>query len=173
MTSHKVFRRLQACTRVLVATGIALSLTATPTWTAELPKRKSGLWELKMSSAQMPVGLPMVETCVEEKADNLLEQEDRSNQACAELVVRRDGDRFFIDTTCKTDKTMVTSHAVVSGRFDSAYRVEIKESYNPPLLGMKESARVIEARWLGPCKPGQKPGDVALPDLPGRPTSRR
>ena len=24
-----------------------------------------------------------------------------------------------------------------------------------------------EARWLGPCKPGQKPGDVIMPNMGG------
>ena len=24
----------------------------------------------------------------------------------------------------------------------------------------------MEAKWLGPCRPGQKVGDVILPDLP-------
>jgi hypothetical protein len=23
-----------------------------------------------------------------------------------------------------------------------------------------------EARWLGPCKPGQKPGDIMMPGMP-------
>ena len=26
---------------------------------------------------------------------------------------------------------------------------------------------VLEAKWLGPCKPGQKPGDIVMPGLKG------
>jgi len=31
---------------------------------------------------------------------------------------------------------------------------------------MKESSSVIEAKWLGPCKAGQKPGDIVMPGMP-------
>ncbi len=174
MMSRNVFRMLQGFTPVLVVTGMAMSLTVTPTWTAELPKRKSGLWELKMSSPQMPGGSRAVETCVDETADNILKQDDTSNQTCSEPVVRRDGDRLIIDKVCKSDETTVTRHTELTGRFDSAIRAETKMNYNPPLSGMKERTMVIEARWLGPCKPGQKPGDtdMVLPQIPNRPPGR-
>jgi hypothetical protein len=32
---------------------------------------------------------------------------------------------------------------------------------------MKEMRQKIEARWLGPCKPGQKPGDVFVEGMGG------
>ena len=31
---------------------------------------------------------------------------------------------------------------------------------------MKESASTMEAKWLGACKPGQKPGDISMPGMP-------
>jgi hypothetical protein len=34
------------------------------------------------------------------------------------------------------------------------------------MAGMKESSSVIEAKWLGPCNAGQKPGDVTIPGMP-------
>ena len=27
----------------------------------------------------------------------------------------------------------------------------------------RETAMTVEAKWLGPCKPGQKPGDIVMP----------
>jgi hypothetical protein len=30
---------------------------------------------------------------------------------------------------------------------------------------MKSSKQSMEAKWLGPCKPGQKPGDVIMPGM--------
>ena len=31
---------------------------------------------------------------------------------------------------------------------------------------MSETKLTQEARWLGPCKPGQKPGDIVMPGMP-------
>ncbi len=39
-----------------------------------------------------------------------------------------------------------------------------KASYNPPLMGRSESATTMEAKWIGPCKADQKPGDMVMPN---------
>jgi hypothetical protein len=80
--------------------------------------------------------------------------------------VRREGDKLFVDAVCKLDhtSTTATTHAVVTGNADSAYKVESKSTYDPPLRGNAEGSTVLEARWAGPCKPGQRPGDVILPN---------
>ena len=38
--------------------------------------------------------------------------------------------------------------------------------YDPPQHGMKEMKMSQDARWLGACKAGQKPGDVMMPGGP-------
>ena len=57
----------------------------------------------------------------------------------------------------------VTSHAEITGDFDSAYVVttEAKSDKGPEQL--RDTTTRIEAKWLGDCKPGQKPGDVVMP----------
>ena len=55
---------------------------------------------------------------------------------------------------------------VVTGDFNSAYVVKVnsKRSGGPAAPGMPaETNMTIEAKWLGPCKPGQKAGDMILP----------
>jgi hypothetical protein len=59
-----------------------------------------------------------------------------------------------------------TTRAVFTGQFDSAYKADIKSTYEPPMSGMKESSSVIEAKWLGPCKAGRKSGDIVMPGMP-------
>ena len=75
----------------------------------------------------------------------------------------REGDKLIIDATCKVAKTTATTHAVITGKFDSAYKIESKSTFDPPLRGEREGTAVLEARWTGACKPNQKPGDVMLP----------
>ena len=64
-------------------------------------------------------------------------------------------------------------HAVrVTGSFDSAFKAVHKSTYRPPLEGMREVTMTMNARWTGPCKPGQKPGDVEIPGMPDVPKKR-
>ena len=49
-----------------------------------------------------------------------------------------------------------------TGSFDTSYKADINATYDPPLMGMKEGRTLVEARWVGPCKADQRPGDVIL-----------
>jgi hypothetical protein len=32
------------------------------------------------------------------------------------------------------------------------------------MMGRKEGTAIVEAKWVGPCKAGQKPGDMMMPN---------
>jgi hypothetical protein len=57
-----------------------------------------------------------------------------------------DGGKLVMDSVCKIGNTTATSHAVMSGDFSSAYRMESKSSYSPPLMGRAEGTTVMEAQ---------------------------
>lgn len=168
MISHNLFHWSQRPTSFLAVVSLIVSLAATPVFADDLPKRKSGLWEIKISSSESPGSRPTIQTCIDEKVDNLLAQDDDAVE-CAKPHVRRDGARLIIDSVCKSDETTMKGQTVMTGNFDSAYRAEVKVTYDPPIAGMREGSSVIEARWLGPCKPGQSHGDVVLPQMNLRP----
>lgn len=133
----------------------------------DAPKRKSGLWEIKMSSGQTK-GMPAMQQCIDEKTDDLMQKEmgERQKAQCSKNEVRKEGDKVVAESACKVENSTAKTRAVFTGRFDFAYKADIKTSYEPPLKGMKESSSVIEAKWLGPCKTGQKPGDISIPGMP-------
>ena len=73
---------------------------------------------------------------------------------------------------------------MIQGDFASSYTVKVSTSLEAdPARGQQASKRdmTIRARWLGPCKPGQKPGDIEMPngikmnilDLPGGAPARK
>lgn len=132
----------------------------------DMPKRKSGLWELSMKMDTGPAPLRM-QQCVDEKSDDLMQQqsEKQSKANCSKNTFSKTGNRISIESVCKLGETTATTQAVFTGDFTSAYRGEIRSTYSPPLHGMKESKQTIEAKWLGACKPGQKPGDVIMPGM--------
>jgi len=58
----------------------------------------------------------------------------------------------------------MTSHSDIVGDFDSAYTVKTtSHSEHGPSGLPRDSTMTIEAKWLGACKPDQKPGDIVMP----------
>jgi hypothetical protein len=147
----------------LLALGLAAACSAAA---AELPRRKAGLWRVEtvMQGAPMPMG--PVELCVDQKSDDIMRQRmDERKQECDKMDWRRDGDTFHISSVCKMAKTVATTEGTFTGSFDSAYHADLHVTFAPPLHGRASSDMTISAKWLGPCKPGQKAGDVVMPGL--------
>jgi len=154
-------RSLTLFVLLLIASVAAFAASFDP------PKRKSGLWEIKISSNQ-PQGGHTIQQCVDEKTDDLMKNElpGGGKSTCSKNEMRKEGDRIISESVCKLRDSTATTRTVVSGRLDSAYTVDIKSTYEPPLAGMREGSTTIDAKWLGPCNPGQKPGDVSIPGMP-------
>ncbi len=83
------------------------------------------------------------------------------------LEVKPSGNRIAIHTVCKVEGSTATTDGMFEGSFEANYKGTLKTRFNPPLHGMSESNMTQQARWLGPCKAGQKPGDVILPNMGG------
>jgi hypothetical protein len=148
---------------ILVVLSIGYGVAAAAS--SDAPQRKSGLWEMKLSGGQMPGGMTM-QQCVDQKSDDISKmQEPKSN--CTKNVVRREGDKIVAESVCKMQGTTATTRTVFTGKFDSAYKAEIRSTYDPPMHGMRESSSMMEAKWLGPCLAGQKAGDMVMPGMPG------
>ena len=138
------------------------------------PSRKSGLWEMDNRVEGVPAHGPM-QICIDQQSDDLIRQRpdpvSHAKPDCSVIESRREaGGRLRLHTVCKVDdKTTATTDAVIRGDFASSYRSESRVRFAPPLEGRAEMNLVSQGRWLGPCKPGQKPGDFAMPGMPGMP----
>jgi hypothetical protein len=138
-------------TALRIAPLLFATLFAAQADAADAPRRKSGLWEMKTQMAGMPGQGPM-QMCVDQASDNVMQERAKEKVNCPVMDVSR-----------SAGKVTITSDSVITGDFDSAYRNDMVVRYDPPQHGMKEMKMVQEARWLGPCKSGQKPGDVIMP----------
>jgi Protein of unknown function (DUF3617) len=148
---------------ILVVLSIGYGVAAAAS--SDAPQRKSGLWEMKMSGGHMPGGMTM-QQCVDQKSDDISKmQQAKSN--CTKNVVRREGDKIVAESVCKMEGTTATTRTVFTGNFDSAFKADIRSTYDPPMHGMRESSSMMEAKWLGPCLAGQKAGDMVMPGMPG------
>jgi len=91
-----------------------------------------------------------------------------SKKHCSVNRVRRDGGKVITESVCKIGGSNITSRAVFTGDFRSNYSGTISTKYDPPMMGMREAKQTLKARWVGACKPGQRPGDVVMPGMGGR-----
>jgi hypothetical protein len=145
----------------LVAAALALAALAADA--ADLPRRKSGLWEIATANQQ---GQPFAaQMCVDQKTDDLTRQLAGVGVTCSKQNVRRESaTRYVIDSVCQFGESTATSRAVFTGSFESKYDVDITAKYVPPMMGISEGRSTINARWISACKPGQRPGDIILPN---------
>lgn len=144
---------------------VLTALLAAQSQAADAPKRKSGLWEMKTQMAGLPPQGAM-QMCIDQASDNLMQERARDKVNCPVMEVNRSAGKVIIHAVCKQDGTTATSDAVVTGDFDSNYRNEMNITYVPPQHGMSSLKMTQEARWLGPCKAGQKPGDIMMQGMP-------
>ena len=154
---------------------LVIGLLLATTWPAygelpkDMPKRKPGLWEMKMSMPTMGGLGHSVQMCVGDKTDDLMANGAAENGDCQPASYRRDGNRVAFQAVCRIEGTTATTDGVFTGNFTDSYRGEMNTRYDPPLQGMSRTTMTQEARRLGPCKPGQKPGDVVMQGMPGMP----
>jgi hypothetical protein len=151
-----------AFTSALLVAGVA-ALDASA---QDVPKRKPGLWQHNMTTIGAPMPPTSVTMCTDERMDKMLA--DRSEaERCSKQSVRREGNAVVVEAVCTQQNTTVRTKGRFSGDFNSHYTGEMHSTFDPPMHGMKETRQKIEAKWLGPCKPGQKPGDVQVQGMGG------
>ena len=145
--------------RCLPALVLAVSF-AGPAAAIDLPARKPGLWEIKMVLENSQVAPPAMQHCIDAATDKLLHEKFSVGQeSCSKHDISRSGSTIVVDSSCKFGNMATTTHAVFEGDFDSSYTVNVSTT----LDGGVRKNMTMQAKWLGPCKPDQKPGDIEMP----------
>ena len=150
-------------------TIIAFALVcASPAAALDLPARKAGLWELKMSFEGRTIPPQTMQQCIDAATDKQMNSiGGKRQEMCSKRDVQKVGSTIVVDSVCKVGEATSTSRAVVSGDFNSAYTVKVssKREGGPAIPGMPAdgtSNMTMEAKWLGACKADQKPGDMIM-----------
>jgi hypothetical protein len=157
-------------TRKLAAWGLGLCLLAVvPADRAsadDLPIRKAGLWEIKMAKTGSPLPDMTMQHCTDETTDKDMNNmvSPMAKQICSKRDIQKTATGFVSDSLCSVAGVSIASHSEINGDFNSAYTVTTTSHSD---LGNKGAPRdtvtKIEAKWLGACKPDQKPGDIVMP----------
>jgi hypothetical protein len=157
-------------TRRLVSLSLGWCLlSALPAFSAaadELPTRKPGLWEMKMVRTGGPLPEMTMQHCTDLTTDKDMNNSvsPLAKQMCSKQDIRKTATGFVSDSVCSVSGIAVTSHAEIAGDFNSAYTVKTTSHSEGGPSGMpRDTTMTLEAKWLGACKPDQKPGDIVMP----------
>ena len=107
---------------------IALALVfAAPAFALDMPTRKAGLWEIKMVFEGRNLPVTGMRQCVDQATDKLMNANfgGPANEACSKQDMKNSGGTIVVDSVCKFGDATTTSHAVVTGSFDSAYAMQV------------------------------------------------
>ena len=146
---------------------LALALLAAPALAQDYPKLKPGLWEMERTAerggAQHPNRMTM---CLDDTVQK--EMFDMGAGAmqgmCSKHEFKMSGNRGTGDFICDFGGSRMHSKSTMQMTGNTGYRTEIHTTYDPPFMGQRESTTILTARHVGACKPGQRPGDMILPN---------
>ncbi|MBB4370148.1 hypothetical protein GGD63_002941 [Bradyrhizobium sp. cir1] len=152
----------------LLGSTLCVALSAASASADDLPVRKAGLWEMKMVRSG---GSAMPEMTMQHCTDETVDKEMSNNvspmakQICAKRDIRKTATGYVSDSECSVAGISTTSHAEITGDFNSAYTVKTTSHAQGGAAGAtgRDTAVTLEAKWLGACKPDQKPGDIVMP----------
>jgi hypothetical protein len=151
----------------LILTGCALTvLSAHGALAVELPTRKAGLWEMKVVKTGSPIPDMTMQHCTDETTDKDMNNSvsPLASQICSKQDLQKTATGFVSDSVCSVGGMSITSHSEIVGDFNSAYTVTSSSHTDRGASGPpRDTTTKIEAKWLGACKPDQKPGDIVMP----------
>lgn len=145
---------------VLAPSLAALVLAATAHAEVTLPQRQPGLWELVMVHAKGGKDMTMRQ-CTDATTDKLFMKMGMGD-LCKKLEVQQQDGGYTVDSDCTFGTLHTIGRAVVTGDFQTAYKMLVYTTTTGTTLP-KEPSMTVNATRLGDCEPGQKPGDVIMP----------
>lgn len=158
------FRPAPAAAAFAFAVAVAAAIALAPGTAAaqDFPTLKPGQWELTSTTSQAADKPAKSTYCIDASVQKEMAGfgEGMRKEMCSKSTTKREGNRYISESECMLGNTTMKSRSVMTLTGDSSYRTEAKATYDPPFMGMKESATTIEARYVGACRDGLVPGDL-------------
>jgi len=144
---------------------IAATVSATRADETDLPMRKAGLWDMKMRITGGGIPTMSMQQCTDAATDKDLRTiySPLANETCDRRTVQKTATGYAVERVCKKGDDTVTTHIDITGDYQSAYQAHLvsrtpDESSDDPA----SSDLTLDAKYLGPCKSGQVPGDIIM-----------
>jgi hypothetical protein len=145
--------------------------TSGPLAASQIPHSKPGLWrEVTVTDGADPAG-PGTQLCVDDAVSkarmSALAQRTPGAPRCRSEYTRNLDGSISVLTSCDIGKYgKVVTTSAIKGDFNSSYTTTTdRQISGSPVAGLNgDHKTTVIATWLGPCAPGQRVGDMILPD---------
>jgi hypothetical protein len=131
-----------------------------PSSATELPSRKPGLWEVRMSIAGRNGAPQVIRQCIDATTDQMMQSSAGpfSAAACPKRDVQQSGNSITIDSACMVGGKPAMAHATITGSLENSYTMTVTS--HSEALPVHDMTMTVDGKWLGPCNPDQRPGDM-------------
>jgi len=155
---------------VLLASSAALAFGA-PAVAApplDLPPLRVGLWEATTTgpSRPEPRSASVTRMCIDKQTQrHVLDQVALAlPKMCSKNQYGMRGGRFVTDSSCTFGESAIEGKTETTFLRDTAYHMEVVGRVGPIGRAAETRRTVIDARHVGACPAGMKPGDMVLPN---------
>ena len=143
-------------------TTTTTTTTTTPAAAARMPK--GGLWEL--SATANGVATPMkTQVCMPEPTpgSNPFAPPPQAGQTCAKNSIVTTASGYTLDMECENAGMKIAMAGTVSGNFTDSFKTEMTTTVsgpNVPAAAAKGVKSTVDAKYVGACPSGMKPGET-------------
>ena len=138
-----------------------LALAAAPDARAvDLPVRKAGLWEMKIVQSGAPMPEMTMQHCTDETTDKEMSTafSPMGKEMCSKQDMQKTATGYVSDSVCGVAGVTITSHAEITGDFNSAYTVKSSaRSEHGPSGAPHVAPRPSRRSGSGPARPTRGP----------------
>jgi Protein of unknown function (DUF3617) len=162
MTQFQNIRRIFTMS-LLMSGCVAGQAFAAP---VDMPARKAGLWEITIDHGGGRMPAQTIQHCTDAatEKDMAATFSPIAKDTCSKQDMQKTTTGMVIDSTCQIGAMTSVSHMEITGDFNSAYTMKMtSQNSGGPAIMPKETSTTMQAKWIGACKPDQKPGDMVMP----------
>lgn len=142
----------------------ALSLAPFLALADDMPPIRPGLWEVRLGDDGRAGGT--IRQCIDGPTfrEVLQAGQRMMGSACSPLMLGRSGHGYTASVRCVIGPSTMDSQSELTGDFQTSYQSITHTRFTPPLMGQGTSQVVSNGRFVGPCGPDLKPGDMMMAD---------
>lgn len=146
------------------AIAIAVVCMSASAQASDFPARRAGLWDVTINMESMKMPARINKMCIDAATDaKLMNLGLASKEAkCTQMNVSGMGSTRTVDSVCHINGGTQKNHVTMTYAGNSAYHMDMRSQFSPPIAGKSDSHIVQDAKWVGPCPADMKPGDMMV-----------
>jgi hypothetical protein len=150
--------------RLQFAIAAAVIFVGAQASAADFPARRAGLWDVTVTMQGMNLPARTNKMCIDAATDaKLMNLGMASKEAkCTSMNVSGMGNVRTVDSVCHMNGGEQKNHIVMTYAGNGAYHMDMQSQFSPPVAGHNQSHIMQDAKWIGPCPPDMKPGDMMI-----------